>query len=70
MCEIIPNREIYRSAQALIEKYGDRAWTEAMKHWERFWLTDNDNEMRLWRLIGAAILTIQIPDRDAGTTIQ
>jgi hypothetical protein len=59
MYEIIPDRQIYRSALALIDEHQDAAWAEAMKRSDRYWLAANDEEMHFWREIANAIQTIQ-----------
>jgi hypothetical protein len=60
---------IYKSAQALIEKYRLRAWSEAITRMERYWLADNADEMHLWRQIANTIHMIQTPGSPAGETI-
>jgi hypothetical protein len=58
---MIPDIDIYRSANVLIGQYGDGATLEAMNRLEKYRRIGNNDGMNVWRRIADAIETLQIP---------
>ena len=58
---MITEVDIYRTASVLIGQYGDEALLIAMNRVEGYRRIGNSKGMDVWRRIGDAIETLQIP---------
>lgn len=61
--------DIYRSAQVLIDQYGDQAILEAMKRLERYHSIKNEKGASIWSRIANAIEDLEMPTDLKGESI-
>jgi hypothetical protein len=61
--------DIYRTAQVIIDQYGEDAVLEAMKRIDKYLERNNANGAILWNRIADAILTLQMPENLIDATV-
>jgi hypothetical protein len=66
---MIQDIDIYRTAQVIINQYGEEAVLEAMKRVDRYLSRNNANGAVLWNRVADAILTLQMPENLIDATV-